>query len=956
MASLFNQQISQTYQGLLKTTGNGVLTSSLAQITDGSGNGSKLYLSTSKINFYNEYEFPTTDGSANQVLKTDGNGVLTWENDSVASTLNFSGSTSGTGSVALNTQTLAFTGTANQITATASSQAITFAFPSGGVTLPNGSVATTQSASDNSTKVATTAYVEAAVAAGGTGNVNVSGTPSANQIAIWTNATTIKGMSTLTIDTNGKITLTQSATNYNIGGGNLASVSGTFNTGFGEDNLNDITSGLRNTAFGYQTLKDLTIGTDNVAVGYTALTDATEAVECIAVGSNALSNVTTGHFNIGIGHTAGSQITTSTRNTLVGRSAGSALDTVSSGGYNTFIGYHSGLSVTSGAKNVILGSNTGSTIATSSNNIIISDGDGNNRLQFASTGAATFATNSNSSIVNHFTNSDTTDASTRNTIELTAGNRFLQLQAYNADHVYLNRSSGSDLYFQLNGATQQIFKSGGQVEFKGYLSVEPAVSAGTSSFMQWKNDTSLFAYTGSAAAILSGGAAADYVAGNTTTAANVILSTNNTERLRVDSSGKVGIGITPTETLTLGGTANVQLTLKSNDTSNGYSEIYFGDSDATNRGYISYSHSSDAMSFGTAASTKLTISSSGNLGINATPVSSRKVLIKGDGNSGTTNASFLVVDSSNADKFIIYDNGLTVVNNVFQVLGNGSSYATHEFTTQNANVAKYIMRDASGVTINQFSADSAAMNFLGASAFGVFTQSPNDVNGTNISSDGNIQVYSNNNNANLIANGGTAGTLLLNDRGASANSRLWRVKSDGGVFSINALTDAISAKHNSLEISEGGNVSINQTPQSNIQLFVHGYDTSTTYAILSDDSAGNGTFNVQNNGNGFLKASAWTYGSDIKLKENISNVENGIDMVSKMKPKHFDYINGTKNNIGFIAQDVQEIIPQAVRYVDEKETILGLKTDFLIPYLVKAIQEQQTIIDDLKSRIEKLEL
>lgn len=386
MASLFNKQISATYKGLLKTTSNGELTSSLAQITDGSGNGSKLYLSTTTINFYNAYSFPSSDGSANQVLKTDGSGALTWQNDSVASTLNFSGSTSGTGSVALNTQTLAFTGTANQITAIAGSQAITFAFPAAGVTLPNGSVATTQSAGDDSTKVATTKYVDDAVAAGGTGNVNVSGTPSANQIAIWTNATTIKGMSTLTIDTTGKITLTQSNTNYNVGGGNLASVSGTFNTGFGEDNLNAITSGLRNTAFGYRTLKDLTIGTDNVAVGYTALNDATEAVECIAVGSAALSNVTTGHFNIGVGHNAGGNVTTSTRNTLVGRSAGSLLDTVSSGGYNTFIGYHSGLSVTSGSKNVILGSNTGSTIATSSNNIIISDGDGNARIQVDSGG------------------------------------------------------------------------------------------------------------------------------------------------------------------------------------------------------------------------------------------------------------------------------------------------------------------------------------------------------------------------------------------------------------------------------------------------------------------------------------------------------------------------------------------------------------------------------------------
>ena len=91
MADLFNQQISATYSGLLKTTSNGVLSSSLAQITDGRGNGSQLYLSTSKINFYNAYEFPTNDSLENQVLKTDGSGVLTWEDDANTGTVQVSG-------------------------------------------------------------------------------------------------------------------------------------------------------------------------------------------------------------------------------------------------------------------------------------------------------------------------------------------------------------------------------------------------------------------------------------------------------------------------------------------------------------------------------------------------------------------------------------------------------------------------------------------------------------------------------------------------------------------------------------------------------------------------------------------------------------------------------------------------------------------------------------------------
>ena len=89
-----------------------------------------------------------------------------------ASDLDFSGD-SGTGDVNLNAQTFAITGTANQIESSASNQGLSLQFPTAGVTLPNGSVATTQSADDNSTKVATTSYVDTSAAlylplAGGT--------------------------------------------------------------------------------------------------------------------------------------------------------------------------------------------------------------------------------------------------------------------------------------------------------------------------------------------------------------------------------------------------------------------------------------------------------------------------------------------------------------------------------------------------------------------------------------------------------------------------------------------------------------------------------------------------------------------------------------------------------------------------------------------------------------------
>jgi len=204
MAVLTNKSIASTYKSVLSigATTESALTTSIQQLTDGLGNSSPLSMSTTQIQFNNDantFSFPATRGTSGQILKlADANGTLSWADDDLSNTLDFSGGT-GTGSVTLDTQTLAFTGTANQIETSASSQAITLSFPTAGVTLPDGSVATTQTANDDSTKVATTAYVEAAVAAGGVGNVTKTGTPSTNEVAIWTNSNTIKGDASFTM-------------------------------------------------------------------------------------------------------------------------------------------------------------------------------------------------------------------------------------------------------------------------------------------------------------------------------------------------------------------------------------------------------------------------------------------------------------------------------------------------------------------------------------------------------------------------------------------------------------------------------------------------------------------------------------------------------------------------------------------------------------------------------------
>tara|TARA_B100000963_G_C22499202_1_gene612945 strand:+ start:16 stop:1047 length:1032 start_codon:yes stop_codon:yes gene_type:complete len=99
--------------------------------------------------------------------------------------------------------------------------------------------------------------------------------------------------------------------------------------------------------------------------------------------------------------------------------------------------------------------------------------------------------------------------------------------------------------------------------------------------------------------------------------------------------------------------------------------------------------------------------------------------------------------------------------------------------------------------------------------------------------------------------------------------------------------------------------------------------------------------------------------SDERKKDNIQNITLGLDAVKELRPVSFDWKNNKGNDqLGFIAQEVETTsLKQLVStYKDENiEDLRRLNKEGLIPVLVKAIQEQQDIIEDLKSRIETLE-
>jgi len=127
---------------------------------------------------------------------------------------------------------------------------------------------------------------------------------------------------------------------------------------------------------------------------------------------------------------------------------------------------------------------------------------------------------------------------------------------------------------------------------------------------------------------------------------------------------------------------------------------------------------------------------------------------------------------------------------------------------------------------------------------------------------------------------------------------------------------------------------------------------TTNYGVYATASGAGTNWAAYFVGNGYLGTAAWTYLCDRRLKENIVDLDKGLKDILKLKPVRFDYIVGEKNQLGFIAQDVKEVLPELV--ITKSDGYLGLKTDEIIPVLVNAIKEQQQQIEDLKIKMESL--
>ena len=121
-----------------------------------------------------------------------------------------------------------------------------------------------------------------------------------------------------------------------------------------------------------------------------------------------------------------------------------------------------------------------------------------------------------------------------------------------------------------------------------------------------------------------------------------------------------------------------------------------------------------------------------------------------------------------------------------------------------------------------------------------------------------------------------------------------------------------------------------------------------SYMTLDTSTTGGGDLTV--------KGDIIAYGapSDERYKENIKPIESALDKVEKLQGVTFDWkesdsILDIKEDIGFIAQDVQKVVPELVR--ENEDGKLSLRYQGITPILLEAIKELKAEIEELKKQI-----
>jgi len=433
-----------------------------------------------------------------------------------------------------------------------------------------------------------------------------------------------------------------------------------------------------------------------------------------------------------------------------------------------------------------------------------------------------------------------------------------------------------------------------------------------------------------------------------------------TERMRIQGTGEVGIGTTSPEnllhikasdgvtgvlkieggknTVTSVGEINSQLDFGSNDGSVWSSGNVGGRiasvTEATNGAFVGMAFSTfrQGASAPDSLSEKMRITNDGNVGINTTQPSYKLDIISvgadainvGAGNDFTgvrwTGDNHAFSWRIGGDSFFIYD----VINAAQRVtikdngnVGIGEDAPDNKLHVKGGSTTRVKIESSgtnTGILLNEQGTDRYSIASTSNGTFQIFSEVAS-VNRLSISSAGDVQIGSS----------GTSNLYFGNTISASSADRGMRIHTNNA------------------------NVFFDFQGEANDELFFRDYDGSGGIHTRHEFGISNGALIIA----GGLTQNGSP--SDIKYKENIKTISNGIDKIEKLNPVEFDWNDksdahkiGKKEDAGFIAQEVQKVLPNLVNENVDGDLVLNYQG--IIPYLVQSIQELKKEIEILKSK------
>lgn len=286
------------------------------------------------------------------------------------------------------------------------------------------------------------------------------------------------------------------------------------------------------------------------------------------------------------------------------------------------------------------------------------------------------------------------------------------------------------------------------------------------------------------------------------------------------------------------------------------------------------------------------------------------------------------------------DNGRYRLGLGMNLTWNGNSWVSLSDSSHNGSAIVY--SDIFGASINFgiYPNSNGASNRL---------LSPSDIDSgvkMTLNSTGDLSVTHNISATNLVSGDTLSATTSVN--ASTINMSKKQLAPNYGISTINFAA----------EVNDPGFITHEENNNSSIMKFSVSDDAYVDYFSFGSTPNGNyiEAFRINTSGSasltGQITAADFALPSDERLKKNITKLVNSLDVVNALNPVEFDMIDVELHMSGFIAQEVEKIIPHAVVLDNE---YLALKELQIIPYLVKAIQELNSQVNDLKTQIAALQ-